>query len=710
MALRMAIRGCLYIGCLLMLFLYQAGYLSPAVGLERAASAASASSAPVSQTAPGPITAHARAGCFTGEWCIESMPLAVQAPRKVLAIATGQSAWAVGPHGYVERRNGEEWSAIDCGTFADLNAAWGSTPDDVWLFGDSGETVHWDGQRCAPVNSGTDDDLQSAWGSGSNNIWAVSKERTVLHFDGARWTATKLAETVHHDVLNEVRIFGTGPSDVWVVGEVMLGTKLAESPLWHWDGATWQLVPVTLGRPKESGKSSPDGSPVQLTSIWASGPGDIWLAGIAIPHIERGSALILRGGTAGWRKMSMPSQPDGISHYNVNVLGNGPKDAWQIVTGGNEPDCSTYWACEHWNGKHWRDDDTCPLREGQEKYSWTAASNIWSLEKRGEISHWNGRTWQMSHEPREFKPRALVSRAPHDLFLLGTQQTSDNEPEESVLLHWDGRAWSQPTSIVERRLEALWGSGDALWAVGERGEIQHYDGHDWSGVEQNDEHNLHGVWGSSPSDLWAVGDAGTILHFRGKGWVAEAPAGSDRDLHAVWGSGPRDVWAVGSGGTLLHFDGNRFQRIATGTTNELLVIDGSSADDVWIGGSSGTLLHFTRAGMQALEISGQTQPGPSLNQPGGRVSRKPVTSDIIALKSRRANELWVATGTTSARGNQNPTLWRWNGAVWSPAVHADRYRGIPAITKLVSSGKEELWALDPYAALYRYRPTAPLSP
>lgn len=53
----------------------------------------------------------------------------------------------------------------------------------------------------------------------------------------------------------------------------------------------------------------------------------------------------------------------------------------------------------------------------------------------------------------------------------------------SVLLRWAGRAWSQPVRIVDqRRVEALWQNGDALWALGERGEIHPYDSHEWEGI------------------------------------------------------------------------------------------------------------------------------------------------------------------------------------------------------------------------------------
>jgi hypothetical protein len=71
--------------------------------------------------------------------------------------------------------------------------------------------------------------------------------------------------------------------------------------------------------------------------------------------------------------------------------------------------------------------------------------------------------------------QAADGLAPWSHAARGSEQREEREGMSSVLLRWDGRAWSQPVRIVNhRRLEALWRSGDELWAVNERREIHPY--------------------------------------------------------------------------------------------------------------------------------------------------------------------------------------------------------------------------------------------
>jgi hypothetical protein len=142
--------------------------------------------------------------------------------------------------------------------------------------------------------------------------------------------------------------------------------------------------------------------------------------------------------------------------------------------------------------------------------------------------------------------------------------TSDGAVD-SVLLHWNGTAWSTDTGVSKLGfliLRTVWGSGpNNVWAVGAccRGfpagasSIVHWNGTAWSTSTAAFQTDLLGVWGSGPNDVWAVSLYAAILHWNGTAWSStNYPA---MDLHGVWGSGPDDVWTVGDvagGGILLH--------------------------------------------------------------------------------------------------------------------------------------------------------------
>src|SRR5438552_19005530 len=99
-------------------------------------------------------------------------------------------------------------------------------------------------------------------------------------------------------------------------------------------------------------------------------------------------------------------------------------------------------------------------------------------------------------------------------------------------------------------LNGVWGtSASDVWAVGVQNDygkflhsiILHYNGTAWSPVWRGTTGALSGVWGTSASDVWAVGDNGTILHYNGSTWssVSSWPGHS---LSSVWAVSWCAVW------------------------------------------------------------------------------------------------------------------------------------------------------------------------
>ncbi|MDF2692676.1 MAG: Type fimbrial biosis protein PilY1, partial [Labilithrix sp.] len=70
--------------------------------------------------------------------------------------------------------------------------------------------------------SPTTENLRAVWGSGPNDVWAVGELATIVHWDGQSWTlATSALPLGTKPDLNG--IWGSGPEDVWAVGK---GTAL----------------------------------------------------------------------------------------------------------------------------------------------------------------------------------------------------------------------------------------------------------------------------------------------------------------------------------------------------------------------------------------------------------------------------------------------------------------------------------------------------
>lgn len=75
-------------------------------------------------------------------------------------------------------------------------------------------------------------------------------------------------------------VWASSPDDVWVAGELRANERGSLAPvLRHWDGAVWTAVALA-----EDGN---DVSPGSITSLWGTGPDDVWAAvGGAIQHFD----------------------------------------------------------------------------------------------------------------------------------------------------------------------------------------------------------------------------------------------------------------------------------------------------------------------------------------------------------------------------------------------------------------------------------------
>ena len=234
------------------------------------------------------------------------------------------------------------------------------------------------------------------------------------------------------------------------------------------------------------------------------------------------------------------------------------------------------------------------------------------------------------------------------------------DPEQTLIVHWDGKSWTQvpsPNPGIEARLFGVHAlSASNIWAVGEYLEgttdktlIVHWDGTAWtqvpspnvSGASQN---ALTAIRGISATDLWAVGSfvngnnvsQTLILHWNGTAWkVVPSPDPSgptlDQILYGVAGVSAQDAWAVGvayngvADKTLLvHWDGSAWKQVKSpnpggaAQNNDLDAIAVTSANDAWAAGEYGNsgnirtlVLHWDGSAWQ--QVTTPTLGGPVIS-------------------------------------------------------------------------------------------------
>lgn len=138
-------------------------------------------------------------------------------------------------------------------------AIWGTARDDVWI-GSAGTFHHFDGSRWSRVPSPTTACVRGIWGSSRSDVWAVTSAvcpsysqdvsrngAEILHWDGSSWTSV-----VSRSDITLTAIGGSGPADLWAVGEA-LGTYTGVPAL-----GRHRLEPRDPGRrPDEQGRTVP---------------------------------------------------------------------------------------------------------------------------------------------------------------------------------------------------------------------------------------------------------------------------------------------------------------------------------------------------------------------------------------------------------------------------------------------------------------------
>ncbi|MFO0722812.1 MAG: hypothetical protein U1E65_03435 [Myxococcota bacterium] len=337
---------------------------------------------------------------------------------------------------------------------------------------------------------GTNVHAASVWCDPSGLVQAISADGHLLRNDGSGWTqesdpsaGTGLAD-----------IWGSGPSDRWVVGD---GVILRDQ------GTGWLPLTTTITD--------------SFTKVQGSGPNEVWLRGFsgAVYYYDGVALHQIRGTQA------------------TQLAVAGPGDAY--VANGT--------GLFRWNGTTFT-----ATRAGNYSSVWASGpTDVWIGGLRGEVTHFDG----VNYVDRSIAGETL----PIDNF--GGSGPNDVWATTAIggLHHWDGMGWTDVGATAGGATRVCGSAANDLWAVGGRAGIYRYSGRTVREFPSGVGDNLNAVWASSPADVWAVGAGGLIMHYDGTGWAGSIAGGmTNIELLSVEGAGPRDVWAVGNN-VVFHYDG-----------------------------------------------------------------------------------------------------------------------------------------------------------
>jgi cysteine-rich repeat protein len=152
--------------------------------------------------------------------------------RGVWISPTTDDVWAGGGV-TLSRFDGTAWHDYWTASPGNVQAVWGSRPDDVWAVTDRGSVLRWNGSTWAEATSSSGTSFRDVWGQSSNDVWVVGG--TLLRWNGSTWTEGPSPTPARIE-----GVWGSGGAGVWVV---------ASSTAHRWNGSRWEdsYLPFYLG-------------------------------------------------------------------------------------------------------------------------------------------------------------------------------------------------------------------------------------------------------------------------------------------------------------------------------------------------------------------------------------------------------------------------------------------------------------------------------
>ncbi|WP_055530568.1 hypothetical protein [Streptomyces graminilatus] len=301
-------------------------------------------------------------------------------------------------------------------------------------------------------------------------------------------------------------------------------------------------------------------SGASLFDIASAGPDDAWAVGVEYVHGD-GQGVILRWDGATWQRQSTP---------DVSATG-----VWHAVDAVSAYDVWAYgWDQEgetlaHYDGKRWTQ-ASLPAEQGYGFAKLAAAPGRTWLVSDTAINSYAQGVWQSTPLPRGVHISAIEARTAHDAWAVG-QFAYAGQRSRSVLLHWNGRSWTETapaksdlgiTAVYQDSAHSVWVTALAPYVEDEpqRSKVLHWNGRTWRDVTGPvDGLQASAITGDGKGTVWVSGDPygyeGTALYWRlrNRVWTSvegdAVPGGQTQgyEIEALAPAGRTgQFWSVGS--------------------------------------------------------------------------------------------------------------------------------------------------------------------
>jgi hypothetical protein len=347
------------------------------------------------------------------------------------------------------------------------------------------------------------------------------------------------------------------------------------------------------------------------TDAWAVGRDCVRACGAGeLPQATR--SFIVHWNGLEWSPVASPNVS--VQGYNTlsAVAARSARDVWAVGSYTTPGTFAFNAMIMHWNGASWRL-ATSPSPGNLASVSIVSAADAWAVGSGPNgslIVHWNGHKWSTVPAPTsiQWTGSALTgvsAVSATDVWAVGTYDTNQTPEGQTLILHWNGSAWSvvpspDPSLNASQLTSVSAVSAGDVWAVGDyctlysggcavtswNTVILQWNGHLWSQVPSPNPGSFSQFYGVSARGgfPWAVGttargnapyysliarlNAGTWSHVR-----SPSITPIFNFLYGVSATSSTDAWAVGydcvqgCGGdetdnaVLMHWNGTRWRML-----------------------------------------------------------------------------------------------------------------------------------------------------
>ncbi|HEV7934958.1 MAG TPA: hypothetical protein VGP70_21945 [Actinomadura sp.] len=278
--------------------------------------------------------------------------------------------------------------------------------------------------------------------------WAVGQTQDhplVAHWTGSGWTSEPAPRPPGAVGAGLLGVDSAGPRAAIAVGGAYDRLTGTEIPLVrHWDGSGWAtagldgghvLTAVAMLSATEAwavghGRGAGNGSSGPVALHWIRGE---WTRA-AVPPVARGRLLAVAGSSPEdvWA-VGAAGREGLILHYDGRMWSRTPSPAGRPLTDVVALSPDRAWAVDgsgplSWNGVGWRRAEAPPITSAN-TLSALARSDIWVGGGRGELAHFDGRTWSRVGSPPPLDDTAVwlgsASAGPGTVWMVGSQRCGD---------------------------------------------------------------------------------------------------------------------------------------------------------------------------------------------------------------------------------------------------------------------------------------------